>query len=65
MPSMDALIELDGVEKVFDTFRRAGLLRREKKQVRAVDGITFTVARGRWWATSGPMARGSRRRSRC
>ncbi|WP_329019480.1 ABC transporter ATP-binding protein [Streptomyces sp. NBC_00690] len=58
MPSMDALIELDGVEKVFDTFRRAGLLRREKKQVRAVDGITFTVARGEMVGYIGPNGAG-------
>ncbi|MFE5854533.1 ATP-binding cassette domain-containing protein [Streptomyces sp. NPDC056500] len=58
MPSMDALIELDGVEKVFDTFRRAGLLRREKKQVRAVDGISFTVARGEMVGYIGPNGAG-------
>ncbi|MEU5401970.1 ATP-binding cassette domain-containing protein [Streptomyces sp. NPDC005963] len=55
---MDALIELDGVEKVFDVFRRAGLLRREKRQVRAVDGITFTVARGEMVGYIGPNGAG-------
>ncbi|MFD3919880.1 ATP-binding cassette domain-containing protein [Streptomyces sp. NPDC058595] len=52
------LIELDGVEKVFDVRRRAGLLRREKRQVRAVDGITFRVARGEMVGYIGPNGAG-------
>ncbi|MEU0697974.1 ATP-binding cassette domain-containing protein [Streptomyces niveus] len=52
------LIELDGVEKVFDVRRRAGLLRREKHQVRAVDGITFRVARGEMVGYIGPNGAG-------
>ncbi|WP_405799019.1 ATP-binding cassette domain-containing protein [Streptomyces sp. NBC_01506] len=52
------LIELDGIEKVFDVRRRAGLLRREKQQVRAVDGITFRVARGEMVGYIGPNGAG-------
>ncbi|MCI3222804.1 ATP-binding cassette domain-containing protein [Streptomyces sp. NP-1717] len=62
MKDMDSdgpgLIELDGVEKVFDVRRRAGLLRREKRQVRAVDGITFRVARGEMVGYIGPNGAG-------
>ncbi|MEU7044613.1 ATP-binding cassette domain-containing protein [Streptomyces varsoviensis] len=51
-------IELDGVEKVFDVRRKAGLLRREKHQVRAVDGISFTVPRGQMVGYIGPNGAG-------
>ncbi|MFJ7997303.1 ATP-binding cassette domain-containing protein [Streptomyces sp. NPDC096310] len=51
-------IELDGVEKVFDVRRRTGLLRREKQQVRAVDGITFRVERGEMVGYIGPNGAG-------
>lgn len=51
-------IELDGVEKVFDVRRKAGLLRREKHQVRAVDGISFRVARGEMVGYIGPNGAG-------
>ncbi|APU40439.1 MULTISPECIES: ABC transporter ATP-binding protein [unclassified Streptomyces] len=54
----DALISLDGVEKVFDVRRRVGLMRREKRQVRAVDGISFTVARGEVVGYIGPNGAG-------
>ncbi|MGW7331498.1 ABC transporter ATP-binding protein [Streptomyces sp. NPDC054840] len=54
----DALISLDGVEKVFDVRRRVGLLRREKRQVRAVDGISFEVARGEMVGYIGPNGAG-------
>ncbi|MBT2395553.1 ATP-binding cassette domain-containing protein [Streptomyces sp. ISL-100] len=43
---IENFIELDGVEKVFDVRRKTGRLRREKTQVRAVDGISFSVPRG-------------------
>nr|WP_030962828.1 ATP-binding cassette domain-containing protein [Streptomyces sp. NRRL S-378] len=55
---VDALISLDGVEKVFDVRRRVGLMRREKRQVRAVDGISFTVARGEMVGYIGPNGAG-------
>ncbi|MFE5724429.1 ABC transporter ATP-binding protein [Streptomyces erythrochromogenes] len=54
----DALISLDGVEKVFDVRRRVGLMRREKRQVRAVDGISFVVARGEMVGYIGPNGAG-------
>lgn len=54
----DALISLDGVEKVFDVRRRVGLVRREKRQVRAVDGISFEVARGEMVGYIGPNGAG-------
>ncbi|MGW2561739.1 ABC transporter ATP-binding protein [Streptomyces sp. NPDC001514] len=54
----DDFIELDGVEKVFDVRRRTGLLRRERTQVRAVDGISFRVARGEMVGYIGPNGAG-------
>ncbi|GGR97819.1 ABC transporter ATP-binding protein [Streptomyces nojiriensis] len=54
----DALISLDGVEKVFDVRRRVSLMRREKRQVRAVDGISFEVARGEVVGYIGPNGAG-------
>ncbi|MFJ9795044.1 ATP-binding cassette domain-containing protein [Streptomyces sp. NPDC101145] len=51
-------IALDGVEKVFDVRRRVGPLRREKRQVRAVDGLTFRVARGEMVGYIGPNGAG-------
>ncbi|MGW9073140.1 ABC transporter ATP-binding protein [Streptomyces yangpuensis] len=54
----DALISLDGVEKVFDVRRRVSLMRREKRQVRAVDGISFAVARGEMVGYIGPNGAG-------
>ncbi|MFE5629663.1 ATP-binding cassette domain-containing protein [Streptomyces sp. NPDC056463] len=53
-----AFIELDGVEKVFTVRRRAGLLRREKREVRAVDGISFGVERGEMVGYIGPNGAG-------
>ncbi|MFJ4877888.1 ATP-binding cassette domain-containing protein [Streptomyces sp. NPDC088745] len=52
------LIELDNVEKVFDVRRKKGLLRREKRQVRAVDGISFTIPRGEVVGCIGPNGAG-------
>ncbi|NUK62523.1 ATP-binding cassette domain-containing protein, partial [Streptomyces lunaelactis] len=51
-------IELDGVEKVFDVRRKTGRLRREKQQVRAVDGISFRVPRGEMVGYIGPNGAG-------
>lgn len=50
----DGFITLDGVEKVFQVRRKAGLLRRERHEVRAVDGISFQVARGEMVGYIGP-----------
>ncbi|WP_434095633.1 ATP-binding cassette domain-containing protein [Streptomyces griseus] len=54
----DGFITLDGVEKVFQVRRRTGLLRRERREVRAVDGISFTVARGEMVGYIGPNGAG-------
>ncbi|MDN0197093.1 ABC transporter ATP-binding protein [Streptomyces sp. S.PNR 29] len=51
-------IELDGVEKVFDVRKRTGFLKRERHQVRAVDSISFTVARGEMVGYIGPNGAG-------
>ncbi|MFF5567283.1 ATP-binding cassette domain-containing protein [Streptomyces sp. NPDC012623] len=51
-------IELEGVEKVFDVRRKAGLLRRERHQVRAVDSISFRVGRGEMVGYIGPNGAG-------
>ncbi|MBO0651582.1 ATP-binding cassette domain-containing protein [Streptomyces triculaminicus] len=58
MTRVDAFIELDGVRKVFDVRRRTGLLRRERHQVRAVDGISFRVPRGEMVGYIGPNGAG-------
>ncbi|MEU4210465.1 ATP-binding cassette domain-containing protein [Streptomyces sp. NPDC026206] len=55
---MDGFIELDGVEKVFEVRRRAGLWRRERREVRAVDGISFRVPRGEMVGYIGPNGAG-------
>ncbi|MEU0678574.1 ABC transporter ATP-binding protein [Streptomyces albogriseolus] len=54
----ETFIALDRVEKVFDVRRRKGLLRRERHQVRAVDSISFTVARGEMVGYIGPNGAG-------
>ncbi|ANW20028.1 ABC transporter ATP-binding protein [Streptomyces clavuligerus] len=58
MPDTTDVIELDGVEKVFDVRRRAGRMRREKHRVRAVDGISFRVAPGEMVGYIGPNGAG-------
>ncbi|MGW1954225.1 ABC transporter ATP-binding protein [Streptomyces sp. NPDC001920] len=57
-PVMDPFIELDRVEKVFDVRRKTGFLKRERRQVRAVDSISFTVARGEMVGYIGPNGAG-------
>ncbi|HEY5832369.1 ABC transporter ATP-binding protein [Streptomyces sp.] len=54
----EPIIELDGVQKVFEVRRKAGALRRERRQVRAVDGISFTVPRGEIVGYIGPNGAG-------
>ncbi|MFJ2024310.1 ATP-binding cassette domain-containing protein [Streptomyces sp. NPDC087897] len=54
----DGFITLDGVEKVFQVRRRTGLLRSERREVRAVDGISFRVARGEMVGYIGPNGAG-------
>ncbi|MBM9508798.1 ATP-binding cassette domain-containing protein [Streptomyces sp. KK5PA1] len=55
----EPVIELEGVAKVFDVRHRAGRgLRRERREVRAVDGLTFTVPRGEVVGYIGPNGAG-------
>ncbi|MGA6172895.1 ABC transporter ATP-binding protein [Streptomyces sp. NPDC012600] len=54
----EGFITLDGVEKVFQVRRRTGPLRRERREVRAVDGISFQVARGEMVGYIGPNGAG-------
>uniref|UniRef100_UPI003EBF4C46 ABC transporter ATP-binding protein n=1 Tax=Streptomyces tabacisoli TaxID=3156398 RepID=UPI003EBF4C46 len=56
--SAEPLIEVDGVEKVFDVRRKAGFLRRERHEVRAVDSLTFSVPRGEMVGYIGPNGAG-------
>ncbi|MFE5185245.1 ATP-binding cassette domain-containing protein [Streptomyces sp. NPDC056628] len=54
----EAFIEVDGVEKVFDVRRGTGFLKRERRRVRAVDSISFRVARGEMVGYIGPNGAG-------
>ena len=67
MTGTDTLIALGGRAQGRSSVRsRTGLLRRERREVRAVDGISFERRpRARWSATSAPTARASRPPSRC
>ncbi|MEU9705519.1 ATP-binding cassette domain-containing protein [Streptomyces sp. NPDC047981] len=51
-------IDVQSVEKVFSVRRKTGLLRRERHEVRAVDGISFGVARGEMVGYIGPNGAG-------
>ncbi|MGA4841674.1 ABC transporter ATP-binding protein [Streptomyces sp. G45] len=51
-------IALDGVEKVFDVRKKTGFLRRERRRVRAVDGLSFRVGRGEMVGYIGPNGAG-------
>ncbi|TWV41283.1 ATP-binding cassette domain-containing protein [Streptomyces misionensis] len=55
---MDGFITLDEVEKVFSVRRKTGFLRRERQEVRAVDSLSFTVARGEMVGYIGPNGAG-------
>ena len=55
----DDFIVLEDLEKVFQVRRKAaGRLRRERNEVRAVDGISFTVPRGEMVGYIGPNGAG-------
>nr|WP_260328277.1 ABC transporter ATP-binding protein [Streptomyces sp. Ag109_O5-1] len=55
---MSVFIEVDGVEKVFEVRKKTGFLKRERRQVRAVDELSFTVARGEMVGYIGPNGAG-------
>ena len=52
------MIELDGVEKTFSVYVKRGRLRRERQDVRAVDGISFQIERGELVGYVGPNGAG-------
>ncbi|WP_330458076.1 ATP-binding cassette domain-containing protein [Streptomyces sp. NBC_00820] len=54
----DGFIVLEKVEKVFEVRKKTGFLKREQRQVRAVDSISFTVARGEMVGYIGPNGAG-------
>jgi ABC-2 type transport system ATP-binding protein len=54
----ETLIEVVGLEKTFNVRVRAGRLRRERREVRAVDGISFRVPRGEMVGYIGPNGAG-------
>jgi ABC-2 type transport system ATP-binding protein len=54
----DVLIELANLEKVFQVRVKAGRLRRERREVRAVDGISFRVRSGEMVGYIGPNGAG-------
>lgn len=54
----DAFIALDHVEKVFEVRRKTGFLKRERRQVRAVDALSFTMGRGEMVGCIGPNGAG-------
>ncbi|MDK1347141.1 ATP-binding cassette domain-containing protein [Streptomyces sp. 378] len=56
--SESGFIELDGVEKVFEVRKKTGFMKRERRRVRAVDSISFRVARGEMVGYIGPNGAG-------
>ena len=52
------MIELDGVEKTFTLRVKSGRVRRERREVRAVDGISFRVDPGELIGYVGPNGAG-------
>jgi ABC-2 type transport system ATP-binding protein len=53
-----ALIELDGIEKTFTLRVKRGLVRRERRVVRAVDGVSFQIEAGSLVGYVGPNGAG-------
>nr|WP_308288087.1 ATP-binding cassette domain-containing protein [Streptomyces corallincola] len=56
-PEADFIV-LDRVEKVFEVRRKTGFLKRERREVRAVDALSFSVARGEMVGYIGPNGAG-------
>ncbi|WP_306322334.1 MULTISPECIES: ATP-binding cassette domain-containing protein [unclassified Streptomyces] len=54
----EEFIRLDDVEKVFDVRRKTGFMRRERREVRAVDSLSFAVRRGEMVGYIGPNGAG-------
>ncbi|MFD6028663.1 ABC transporter ATP-binding protein [Streptomyces griseoluteus] len=54
----EGFIALEKVGKVFEVRRKTGFLKRERREVRAVDSISFTVARGEMVGYIGPNGAG-------
>ncbi|MFF8634402.1 ATP-binding cassette domain-containing protein [Streptomyces pilosus] len=55
---MEAFIDVERVEKVFEVRRKTGFLKRERRRVRAVDSLSFRVARGEMVGYIGPNGAG-------
>ena len=53
-----ALIELDGIEKTFTIRVKRGVVRRERRVVRAVDGVSFEIEAGSLVGYVGPNGAG-------
>ncbi|MGW3113822.1 ABC transporter ATP-binding protein [Streptomyces sp. NPDC001091] len=58
MAGGEGFIALEKVGKVFEVRRKTGFLKRERREVRAVDSISFTVARGEMVGYIGPNGAG-------
>ncbi|WP_405555407.1 ATP-binding cassette domain-containing protein [Streptomyces sp. NBC_01171] len=58
MADGEEFIALEKVGKVFEVRRKTGFLKRERREVRAVDSISFTVARGEMVGYIGPNGAG-------
>jgi len=52
------MIEASDLRKTFTVYRRAGRIRRERRQVTAVDGVSFAVAPGEMVGYIGPNGAG-------
>ncbi|MET0902613.1 MAG: ATP-binding cassette domain-containing protein [Acidimicrobiales bacterium] len=54
----DVIIDVHGLAKVFDVYRKAGRVRRRREQVTAVDGIDLQIERGAMVGYIGPNGAG-------
>ena len=68
-----AYIEAENLQKTFKVFERpkgaramlGSLIRRKYTEKKAVDGISFSIERVRWWDILGQMVRENLLRSKC